>query len=135
MSRNLPTLSCGGQTTRAAGTERPTGHCVANVSEWQDDDYSQLEFTICIVTLKLRKRQKPKSERFTAHGCRVKLFQVSVGRSSQTVFFSLLPMIAKKETANLRVSNGSPKTAQLCDQPASPPAVRRPQFAGSGWIP
>ena len=102
MSRFLPTISPGGEFTRAVGTERPTGHRGASVSEWQSKELSPQEFTICIVTLKLQKRQKPKSERFTAHGCRVKLFQVSV-------------------------SNGSPKTAQLCDQPASPLAVRLPR--------
>ena len=110
VSRNLPTLALGGRTTRPAGTERLTGHRGASVSEWQSKEFSLLEFTICIVTLNLQKRKMPKTERFAAHECCVKLFQVPT-------------------------ANGSPKTAGIPDTPASQAAVRRPQFAGSGCTP
>ncbi len=70
------------------------------MSEWQSKEFSLLEFTICIVTSNLQKRQKPVLERFTAHGCCVKLFQVSA-------------------------ENGSPKAALILDQPASQVAVRK----------
>ncbi len=65
-------------------------------------------------------------ERFATNECYAKLFQVSVGRSSHTVFFSLLRMIAKKERGNLRGANGSPKTILIPGTPASPLAVRLP---------
>ena len=97
------------------------------MSEWQSKELSPQKFTICIVTLNLQKRQMPKTERFAAKMCYAKLFQVSVGRSSHTVFFSLLRMIAKKERVNLRGANGSPKNALILDTPASPLAVRLPR--------
>ena len=91
----------------------------------------------------MQKREKPMLERFATNECYAKLFQVSVGRSSHTVFFSLLRMIAKKERVNLRGANGSPKTAGISVTPASQAAVRNPaswlelasRIAGSGWTP
>ena len=85
----------------------------------------------------------PKTKRFAANEYYAKLFQVSVGRSSHTVFFSLLRMIAKKERGNLRGANGSPKIAGILSMPASPRAVhllpvgswQLPRLAGSGWTP
>ena len=114
MNRFVPTLSLGGEFTRADTRKRPTGQRGASVSEWQSKELSPQEFTICIVTLKLLKRQKPETERFAAHGCRLKLFQVSV-------------------------SNGSPKTAGIPDTPASQAAVHKcelaSRIAGSGSTP
>ena len=46
------------------------------MSEWQGKELSPQEFTICIVTLKLLKRQKPETKRFAAKMCYPKLFQV-----------------------------------------------------------
>ena len=63
-----------------------------------------MEFTICIVTLKLLKRQKPETERFAEYEFSIKLFQVSV-------------------------SNGSPKTAGILSMPASQVAVPLKRFA------
>ena len=79
-------------------------------------------------------KENPKTKRFAANRCCVKLFQVSVGRSSHTVFFSLLPMIAKEEKVKLRGANGSPKTAGILSMPASQAAVRH-RIAGSGSTP
>ena len=105
VSQFLPTLSHGGQTTRADTRKRHTGQRGASVSKWESKEFSLLEFTICIVTLKLQKRQKLKIKRFAAHKCSKKLFQVPT-------------------------ANGSPKTAQLCDQPATQAAVRNP----ASWL-
>ena len=58
------------------------------MSEWQSKELSPQEFTICIVTLNLQKRKKPKTERFAAQRCYAKLFQVSVSGSTHTAFFS-----------------------------------------------
>jgi len=69
VSRFVPALSLGGQTTRPAVTKRHTGHRGADVSEWEDEELSPQEFTICIVTLNLQKRQNPESERFAAQRC------------------------------------------------------------------
>ena len=52
------------------------------MSEWQSKELSPQEFTICIVTLKLQKRQNPELERFAENECCVKLFQVSVSNGS-----------------------------------------------------
>ena len=80
------------------------------MSEWEDEELSPQEFTICIVTLNLQKRQKPESERFAEYEFSIKLFQVSV-------------------------SNGSPKTAGILVTPASQAAVHRPLIAGTGRTP
>ena len=73
---------------------------------------------MCIVTLNLQKREKLVLERFAAHECRIKLFQVSA-------------------------ANGSPKAALILSMPASPPAVhllpvggwQLPRLADSGRTP
>ena len=52
MIRFVPTLSLGGEFTRAAGGKRRTGHRGADVSEWEDEELSPQELTICIVTRK-----------------------------------------------------------------------------------
>ena len=114
----MPTLSLGGEFTRAAGRKRPTGHRGASVSEWESEELSPQEFTICIVTLNLQKRKMSKTKCFAAQMCYAKLFQVSA-------------------------TNGSPKTALIPDTPASPPAVHNPaswlelasRIAGSGRTP
>ena len=61
---------------------------------------------MCIVTLNLQKRQKPKSERFAEYEFSIKLFQVSA-------------------------ENGSPKNALILDTPASQAAVHNP----ASWLP
>lgn len=104
--RFVPALSLGGEFTRADTRKRRTGQRGASVSEWQSKELSPQEFTMCIVALNLQKRQKPELERFAEYEFSIKLFQVSV-------------------------TNGSPKTAQLCDQPASQAAVHNP----ASWLP
>ena len=58
MSRFVPTFSLGGEFTRAAGTERLTGQRGASVSEWQSKELSPQEFTICIVTISIKRQSE-----------------------------------------------------------------------------